>query len=91
MLPTWVPYKTPIIYATGLLEFLGAVAILIPVYARVAAWALALFLTLILPANIYAAFKRVDFGGHSMGPVYLLLRIPFQLFLIGWICWFSRS
>ncbi|MBV8967710.1 MAG: hypothetical protein JO331_01455, partial [Verrucomicrobia bacterium] len=28
MLPTWAPYKTPIIYATGLLEFLGAGAIL---------------------------------------------------------------
>jgi uncharacterized membrane protein len=38
----------------------------------------------ILPSNIYAAINRVDFGGHGVGPAYLLVRIPFQLFVIWW-------
>jgi uncharacterized membrane protein len=91
MLPSWIPNKSLVVYATGVFELLGAIAILIPTCSRVAGWALSIFLVLVLPANVYSAFKKVDFGGHSLGPAYLLLRIPFQLFLIGWICWFSGS
>ncbi len=35
-----------------------------------------------LPANIYSALQRVDFGGHGAGAAYLLLRVPFQFFVI---------
>ena len=38
----------------------------------------------VLPANIYSAIHRIDFGGHGSGPAYLLVRVPFQLFVIGW-------
>jgi uncharacterized membrane protein len=38
----------------------------------------------LLPANIYSAFHRVDFGGHGAGPAYLLVRVPFQIFAIWW-------
>ena len=47
------------------------------------------FLILILPSNTGAAFRRIDFGGHTAGPIYLLMRIPLQLILIGWILWFA--
>ena len=40
-----------------------------------------------LPVNVYAAVERIDFGGHGMGPVYLLTRVPFQLLLVAWTCW----
>jgi hypothetical protein len=39
-----------------------------------------LMLLCLLPANIYSAINRVDFGGHGAGPIYLL--VPFQLFVI---------
>jgi uncharacterized membrane protein len=84
MLPPWVPMRIPLIYVTGVFEFLGAIAILIPPVSKYTAIALCVFLFLVLPSNIYAAFKRIDFGGHDAGPVYLLVRIPLQLFLIGW-------
>jgi uncharacterized membrane protein len=88
MLPPWVPLRVPLIYATGILELIGAVFLLIPLFSRYSGMALCIFLVVILPSNIYAAFKRVDFGGHKAGPVYLVVRIPLQLFLIGWIYWF---
>jgi uncharacterized membrane protein len=47
------------------------------------------FLIVVLPANIYAAIHRVDVGGHSLGPMYLLVRVPLQLILIGWTYWFA--
>jgi uncharacterized membrane protein len=76
-------------YATGVFELLAAVAILITPLSRDVGLAICAFLLLILPSNIYAAFQRVDFGGHAAGPMYLLVRIPLQLFLIGWVYWFA--
>jgi len=28
-------------------------------------------------------------GGHNLGPMYLLVRVPLQLILIGWAYWFA--
>lgn len=89
MLPGWVPMRLALIYATGVFELLAAVAILITPLSRDVGLAICAFLLLILPSNIYAAFQRVDFGGHAAGPMYLLVRIPLQLFLIGWVYWFA--
>jgi uncharacterized membrane protein len=89
MLPARVPMRVPLIYASGVFELLAAVAILIPAVSRQTGFMLCVFLLLILPSNIYAAFQRVNFGGHAAGPIYLLVRIPLQLFLMGWIYWFA--
>jgi uncharacterized membrane protein len=89
MLPGWVPMRALIIYLSGIFEVLAAIAILITASSRYAGWVLCIYLPLILPSNIYAAFRRIDFGGHGAGPVYLFVRIPLQLFLMGWIYWFA--
>ena len=89
MLPASVPMRVPIVYASGVFELLASVAILIPSASRQTGILLCIFLLLILPSNIYAAVQRVDFGGHGTGPIYLLVRVPLQLFLIGWIYWFA--
>lgn len=84
MLPAFIPLRVELVYLTGVLEILGAVGLLIPRFVRLAAAALVLFLPVVLPANIYAAFAMVDMGGHAAGPIYLLARVPFQFFLIWW-------
>ena len=84
MLPLTVPYRTELVYLTGILELLGAIAVWIPRLTRLTGFLLILMLIAILPANIYSAINRVDFGGHEAGPVYLLVRIPFQLFAMWW-------
>jgi len=89
MLPAWVPMRLPLVYITGVFELLAAAAILYTPLSRHVGLALCVFLLLIVPSNIYAAWTRVDFGGHAAGPVYLLVRIPLQLFLIGWVYWFA--
>ena len=87
MLPPFVPFRIEIIYITGVFELLGAIGLWIPQLTRLTGILLILMLVGVLPSNIYAAFNRVPFGGHGAGPVYLLVRVPFQLFLIGWIYW----
>ena len=88
MLSPRIPMRIPLIYVTGVFELVAGIAILIPSLSRSAGVVLCLFLVAVLPSNIYAAFQRVDFGGHGMGPKYLFIRVPLQLFLIGWIYWF---
>lgn len=84
MLPPFVPYRVGLIYLTGALELLGAVGVWIPRLGRLTGLLLILMLVGVLPANVYSAFNRVDFGGHGAGPAYLLVRVPFQLFVMWW-------
>ena len=84
MLPPAVPYRVELIYLTGILELLGAVGVWIPRLTKLTGLLLIAMLVGILPSNIYSAMNRVEFGGHEAGPVYLLVRIPFQLFVIWW-------
>ena len=91
MLPSSVPYRIELIYLTGVLELLGAVGVWIPRLIRVTGLCLILMLLAVLPANIYSAMNRVGFGGHEHGPVYLLVRVPFQLFVIWWIYWSTEQ
>lgn len=53
--------------------------------AKLTGACLVAMLVAVLPSNIYSAFAHVPFGGHDAGPVYLLVRIPFQILLIGWV------
>ncbi len=84
MLPPAIPSRVELIYLTGVLELLGALGVWIPGLMRLTGVCLILMLVGILPANIYSAINHVEFGGHAAGPVYLLIRVPFQLFLICW-------
>jgi uncharacterized membrane protein len=96
MLPPAIPYRMGIIHFTGLLEVLGAIGVWLPRMMRFTGFCLMLMLVVFLLANIYSAMYRVDFGGHGSGPAYLLLRIPFQCLVIGWVYyateqqWFVR-
>jgi uncharacterized membrane protein len=84
MLPSFVPNRVEIIFVTGIFELLGAIGVWIPRLMRITGLCLILMLIGFLPANIYSAINRVDFCGHESGPVYLLVRIPFQFLVILW-------
>ena len=88
MMPASVPYRLEAVYITGVLEFLGAIGIWIPALRKLIGICLIVMLCAFLPVNIYAALQRVDFGGHEVGPAYLLARVPVQAFLIWWT-WFA--
>ncbi len=89
MLPPWVPARLPIIWATGLVEAGFAAALVRAGDTRVAGLAVIAFLLLVFPANVSAATRRVNFGGHGRGPAYILPRAALQLFLIAWAYWFA--
>jgi uncharacterized membrane protein len=89
MLPPFVPARLPIVYLTGVLEIALALGIALPATRRLAGLAAIATLVLFFPANVYAAFTRVDIAGHAWGPTYLLIRAPLQALLIAWTWWFT--
>jgi uncharacterized membrane protein len=85
MLPSWVPARELLVYATGVLEIAIAAALFFRRSRRAGAWVAAAALLAFFPANVYAALQHVPMGGHAWGPVYLLVRAPLQLFILWWI------
>lgn len=80
--PPFPPVAT--VLATGVLEILGAIGLLVPRRSILAAWCLLALLVAMFPANIYAAIHHTGLGGHVDGPSYLWQRAPLQLLLLAW-------
>jgi uncharacterized membrane protein len=88
MLPDFIPYKIETVYITGLIELLASIGLFIPAFRITIAWLLIVFFLLVLPANIYASIKQVDYQKGTLegnGLVYLWFRIPLQILFIIWI------
>lgn len=91
MLPGFVPLRTQLVYLTGLIEIVAAIGIFIHAFKKLTGILLIIFFILILPANIYAAMKHLNYETGSTdgkGLSYLWFRIPFQVLLIWWTYYF---
>ena len=87
MLPDFIPYKTEVVYLTGIIEIAAAIGLFIPSFSVITAWLLIAFFILILPANIYAAINHIDYQNGTFdgnGLSYLWFRIPLQILFIVW-------
>lgn len=92
MVPEYVPAKKQLVYLTGVMEIMFAAGLCIPDTRRLTADLLILFFLLVLPANINAAQKSVDYQKadyQGRGAGYLWLRIPMQVFFIIWVAYFG--
>lgn len=92
MLPDFIPFKKTMVIASGIIEIAAAIGLLIPAFRELTGWLLILFFILILPANISAALRHVDYQKgttNGAGPPYLWFRVPLQLFFIAWVYWFA--
>jgi uncharacterized membrane protein len=79
MVPRVFPRPDLMVSATGVFEILGAVGLLIPAIAPVAAACLAMLLIALFPANIRAARERLTIGGRpaTVLPLRALLQLVF--------------
>ena len=84
MLPEFVPARRPLVWMTGIGEWLVALGLFTQRFRRLATFAaLAMFIGF-FPANIWAAWHQTGLGGHQWGLVYLWIRAPLQAILIVW-------
>jgi uncharacterized membrane protein len=92
MIPGSIPFKKQLVYFTGVIEIAASICLLIPALQVSTAWFLIVFFIILLPANIYAAIKHIDYQKATYdgpGMSYLWFRIPLQILFIVWVYWFA--
>jgi uncharacterized membrane protein len=89
MVPPNLPSPGFLVTITGVLEFLGAIGLLVPAVVRLAACALMALLVALFPANIHAARAQLTVAGRPATP--LILRLPLQAFWIAALWWVARN
>ncbi len=86
IIPPFFPYRPQLVLFTGVLEFAGALGLLLPAFVRAASACLAVFMIAIFPANVFAAGQTV--GGLHMPsvPVRFAMQVVYILLLLiaGW-------
>jgi uncharacterized membrane protein len=85
LLPEFVPGRTPLILATGVLEILLGAGLLAPRWRREVALTLVAYLVAVFPANVYVAVADISLDGLGGGNPWL--RLPFQAIYIAWVFW----
>jgi uncharacterized membrane protein len=87
MIPNAIPFKKGLVYCTGVIEIFAAAGLLIPSVRVLTAWLLIVFFIVLLPANINAAIRHVDYQKGTFegsGVSYLWFRVPLQNLFILW-------
>ena len=88
IMPDYIPYHLPMVYISGVAEFLGGLGVLIPQTQHVAAWGLILLLIAVFPANINMTVEAIQKQGFwSWWTMATILRLPLQFVLIYWVYW----
>ena len=88
MIPSFFPQPLLIVYATGVLEFLGAAGLLLPATRPLAGLCLIALLAGMFIANVNAAVKGMTLRGKAVTALWL--RTPMQILFIA-LLWWSAS
>jgi uncharacterized membrane protein len=92
MLPGFIPFRMQLVYLTGMAEIVLGLALLFPSFRHMAGIVLIAFFILMLPANIYAAIRHINYETatyNGKGIDYLWIRVPMQVLFILWVLYFS--
>lgn len=87
IMPPYLPLHRELVYLSGICEIVSGILLLIPRYARLAAWGIIALLIAVFPANIYLYQNQEVL---SAPPLFHLLRLPIQAVLITWAYWHTR-
>lgn len=88
-MPTYLPFHEFIVYASGVLEVVLGVLLVISKTTRKAAIGIIILFIAIFPANINMYLNHTDFP--EMSETALLIRLPIQLILIAWAYIYARK
>ncbi len=85
MMPPYLPRHRELVYASGVAEAVGGVALMAPPTRRIAGWWLIATLIAVFPANVHMAQHPEKFPKIPGGAVSLWARLPFQAVFIAWV------
>ncbi len=89
MVPAMFPRPLLLVYFTGILEFMGAIGLLLPRFRSLAGTCLIALMIVLFPANVNAAIKGTTLAGKPATPLWL--RTPMQIFFAGLLWWSTRT
>ncbi|MFK7814453.1 MAG: MauE/DoxX family redox-associated membrane protein [Maribacter sp.] len=79
--PAFLPAKTMIVYASGVVEIALGVLMFIPKYTKKAAMGVIILMLVFLPIHIWDVFSDTPaIGSHTAA----LIRVPFQFLFMAW-------
>lgn len=89
--PDWVPAPDFVVWATGVCEIAGAIALaFIPRLFRIAGIAFAAYAVCVYPANINHAINNIAMDGAQLSWWYHGPRLAFQPVFVWWALWAGR-
>ncbi|SDY21181.1 DoxX family protein [Salimicrobium album] len=92
MIPEFLPFRYELVYITGITEWLLSLLLIFPHTRKAAGLATAVFLVVVLPANIYAAIQQVPAPWtENTSLTALWLRPLFQPLLIWWVIYVTKD
>ena len=89
IVPSILPFKTAIVYISGILEIILGSLLIFPKTRFIAGWGLIILLVAVYPANIYVALTNGE--AMDITPLIAWGRLPFQFVLIGLAYWHSKA
>ncbi|WP_413668520.1 hypothetical protein ACEN9X_00380 [Mucilaginibacter sp. Mucisp86] len=92
MMPGFIPFKGALVHLTGVMEIVLGPLLIVNATRHIAGIILLIMFVVMLPANINATIKHVNFEKATYdgsGTGYLWFRIPLQLLFIAWVLYFS--
>jgi uncharacterized membrane protein len=88
IVPPYVPWPRQIVYVTGVIELIGAIAIWVPAWRSWAGIGLMALTVCVTPANIYMWLNPQLFP--DINPAFLSWRLVAQVVLLALIWWSTR-
>ena len=82
IVPPYFPFALFLVYLTGAMEIAGGLGVIYPETRMIAGRALALFLIVVYPANLYMWTNDVPFNGTRLTNNGHLIRLGTQVLLI---------
>ncbi|MBD0334991.1 MAG: DoxX family protein [Cyanobacteria bacterium Co-bin13] len=91
IVPGFLPFPATLVYASGVIEILLAIGLLVPPVQRLAAMGLMALFIDVYPANINMAINQIHIAGMpDQNWWFHAFRLPFQFVLIAWAYWYAR-
>ena len=91
MIPKIFPYPDFIVYATGVIEIVLAIGLIIPKTRRLSGIFIALYFIAVFPVNIVKAMSDIDIQGTFNSPIMSWVRLLFQPIFILWALYCSKT
>jgi len=90
MIPNIFPYPGFIVYATGVIEIILAIGLIIPKTRRLSGIFTAFYFIAVFPANVVKAMSDIDIQGTFNSPMMSWVRLLFQPIFILWALYCSK-